>query len=136
MRKSSFIITITPAILAALFVAGCSRSQIPPNAHVQDLGVLKLQAGTRTPMPLAGDVSLYCVASRPEQLPQKVEFFATVTNASNNTQRLDVDVVPTPVDYQRLGLKHLSVPFHPGERYEFKVSENEWVRFIPRLETQ
>ena len=134
MRKSSFTITIAPAILAALFVAGCSRSQIPHNAHVQDLGVLKVQVGTRTPMPLAGDVSLYCVAASPEQLPQKVEFFATVTNA-DNTLRLDVDVVPTPADYQRLGLKHFSVPFHAGERCEFKVSQNEWVRFTPRLDT-
>ena len=137
MRKSSFIIIIAPVILAALFVAGCSRSQIPSrasNAHMQDLGVLKLQAGTRTPMPLAGDVSLYCVFSRPEQLPQKVEFFATVTNAPDNTQRLEVDVVPTPADSRRLWLKHASVPFHPGERHEFRVAENEYVRFTPTLD--
>jgi hypothetical protein len=102
---------------------------------VQDLGVLKLQADTPKQLPVSAEVSLYCVTGRPEQLPQKVELFATVTNASDNAQRLDVDVVPTPADYHRLGLKHLSVPFHSGERCEFKVSENEWVRFTPTLDT-
>lgn len=84
-------------------------------------------------MPVATDVSLYCVSSRPEQLPQKVEFFATITNAADNTARLEVDVIPTPADYMRLGLKHLSVPFLPGEPCAFKVTEKEWVRFTPTL---
>ena len=135
MRNLSLILIVTPAILSALLVTGCSRSQVARNAHVQDLGVLKLQPGVPTRMPVADDVSLYCVASRPEQLPQKVEFFTTVTNESENTSRLEVDVVPTPSDYHRLGLKHASVPFRSGQRCEFKVAENEYVRFTPTVDT-
>jgi hypothetical protein len=103
---------------------------------VQDLGVLKLKADTPKKLPVSEDVSLYCVSGTPEQLPQRVELFATVTNAADNTQRLDVDVVPTPADYHRLWLKHGSVPLHLGEQCAFRVSENEWVQFTPTLDTR
>ncbi|HWQ92533.1 MAG TPA: hypothetical protein VN673_12745 [Clostridia bacterium] len=127
------IIRAFGVVLVPLCLLGCSKHSLPPNAHVQELGVLKLTHDTPKRLPASEDVSLYCVAGRPEQLPQKVELFATVTHASDQTLRLDIDVVPTPADYQRLGLKHLSVPFRSGERYEFKVSESEWVQFIPTL---
>jgi hypothetical protein len=130
--KTSLVSAITPVLFAALL--GCSRNNLPPNAHVQELGVLKLSASTRTLLPVAPDVSLYCVESRPDQLPQKIELFATVSNASDNTQTLNIDVVPTPSDYMRLGLKHLTVPFRSGKLYEVKVSQNEWIRFTPKLD--
>jgi hypothetical protein len=113
---------------------GCSKNSIPANAHVQELGVLKLKADTPAEMPVSKDVSLYCAYGRPEQMPQKIQLFANVTQSPDKSLRLVVDVVPTPADYKRLNLKHADVPLRSGEHYAFKVGDNEWVGFTPTVE--
>src|SRR3954451_14844 len=110
-------IRMISAVLVGLGLVSCSKNPIPANAHVQALGVLKLKTGTPEKMPVSEDVSLYCAYSRPEQLPQKVKLFATVTESPDKSHRLVVDVVPTPSDYKRLNLKQANIPFHSGEQY-------------------
>jgi len=122
------------AVLVGMCLIGCSKNPIPPNAHVQELGVLKLKAHTPEQMPVSGDVSLYCAFSRPEQLPKKVELFATITESPDKEARRVVDVVPTPADYKRLDLKQANMPFHSGEQYALRVGENEYIRFTPTLD--
>ena len=131
MRK---LPSITLTVLASILLSGCSKSQIPSNAHVQDLGVVRLNAQSPTPIPLTGDLSLYCVAERPEQLPQKVQFTMSLTKSPDGSVRLALDGVPTPADYTRLWLKHLDVPFQSGTAYETKIGEDAWIRFTPVLE--
>ena len=127
-----FIMTILLiAIVTTVFMLRNKSAELPAGAHVQDLGSLKLPPGTRTQLPVSTNVALYCVFSRPDQLPQKVELFASVTSTPDANDTLSIDVVPTPADYNRLALKHLSVPYRPGERCQVKVSENEWLRFTP-----
>jgi hypothetical protein len=133
MRKSPFI---TLVVLASILLSGCSKSQIPSNAHVQDLGVVRLKAEGPTPIPLSGDMSLYCVAGRPEQLPQKVEFTMSLTKSPDGSVRLALDGVPTPADNARLWLKHLSVPFKSGALCEAKIGEDAWIRFTPVAEAR
>ena len=129
-------IRLAGAVLAGLCLMGCSQNPIPPNAHVQELGVLKLKAGAPVQMPVSDDVSLYCAFSRPEQLPQKVQLFATVAESPDKSKspRLVVDVVPTPADYKRLNLKQANIPLHPGEHYAMRVGDNEYIRFTPTLD--
>jgi hypothetical protein len=122
------------AVLVGLGLIGCSKNPIPANAHVQELGVLKVKVDTAEPMPVSDDVSLYCAFSRPEQLPQKVQLFATVAQSPDKSLRLVVDVVPTPADYKRLQLKQASFPFHSGERCALRVGENEYIKFTPTLD--
>jgi hypothetical protein len=121
----------TVAILTGIFVSGCSKSQIAANAHVQDLGVVRLKAQSPTPISLPGDVSFYCTAGRPEQLPQKVVLTMSLTKSHDGSIWLAMDNVPTPADYARLSVKHVEFPFQSGVVCEAKIGENAWVRFTP-----
>src|SRR3954454_20579891 len=127
-------ICVTGAVLAGLSLIGCSKNPIPANAHVQELGILKLKAGTPEQMPASEDVSLYCALSRPEQLPQKIQLVATATQSPDKSLRLVVQVVPTPADYKRLTLKQATFPFHSGEPCALRVGENEYIRFTPTVD--
>jgi hypothetical protein len=132
MHKLSFI--ITSVISAALFVGGCSKSQIPPNANVQDLGIIRLKPQIPKQLPLSGDLSLYCAFGRPEQLPEKLETVMTLTNLPDGSLHLCVENIPTPRDYKRLCLKHAEFTFRSGAHCELKIGENAWLRFTPVLE--
>ncbi len=123
------MVRMVGVVLAGLCVVSCSKNSIPLNAHVQDLGGLEFRANTPKQLPVSGDVSLYCVSGRPEQLPQKVELLCTVTRSPDNLLHLGLEVVPTPGDYKRLWLKQLSVPVRSGDLCEVRVGENEWIRF-------
>jgi hypothetical protein len=131
MGKSPFTAL---AILATVLWTGCSKSQIPSNAHIQDLGVVRLMAQSPTPIRLSGDMSLYCVAGRPEQLPENVEFNMSLTKSPDGAVRLAADGVPTPADYRRLWLKHLDFPFKSGAVCKVKIGEDAWIRFTPVVE--
>lgn len=134
MRSSSFTI-VAAAIMIAAFLVGCSKSQIPPNAHVQDLGVVQLKLQAPQPISLSGDMSLYCAVVRPEQLPQKLELLMSLTNSPDGSVHLTLDNNPTPTDYMRLWLRHLDVPFKSGVVYEARIGENAWLRFTPVIST-
>ncbi len=120
--------------LLGLCVGNCSTSSIPASARVQDLGVLALKADVPRQIPLSGTASSYCVALKPEQLPQKVELFATLARLPDKTLRIWLELVPTPSDYDRLWLKRLSAQVRSGDRCEIRVGEHEWIRFTPTLE--
>lgn len=123
------------AVLVGLGLVSCSKNPIPPNAHVQELGVLTFKANTPKQLPVYGDPSLYCVWGRPEQLAKKVELFATAKQWRDNTILVDLDVMPTPADYKRLNLKHGSFAADSGKRCLFRITDNEWISFTPKLET-
>jgi len=128
------IIRLGAAALITLCAVSCSKNSLPPNAHVEDLGVLHLTAQTPKQMPLPGDPSLYCVTGRPEQMAQKVELSITATQLPDASLRLALDIVPTPADYHRLSLKHAEMPFKSGSTCWVKAGENTWLKFTPTLD--
>jgi hypothetical protein len=129
------LLITTIAILTGIFAAGCAKSIIPKNAHVQDLGIVQLKAASPTPISLSGDVSLYCVSGRPEQLAQKVALSMNLKKSADGSIWLALDNTPTPADYARLKVKHVEFPFQSGAACEVKVGENAWIRFTPIQES-
>lgn len=125
----------TVAILTSIFALGCSRSQIPAGAHVQDLGVVRLNTQSPTPIPLSGDVSHYCVPGSPEQLAKKVELSMKLKKSADGSLWVVLHNTPTPADYARLSFKHGEFLLESGGPFVVKISEKAWIRFTPIQES-
>jgi hypothetical protein len=117
MRTPSYI-SIQAAILATMFAVGCSKSPLPPNAHVQELGEIELTVQTPKRVPLG----------------EGKELVVATTLLPDGRIQLDLEVEPKPTDGRIPPFKHAQFTMRPGDRVETSLGDR-FVRFVPRLQT-
>ena len=118
MRIPPFI-SIYGAILAIMFAVSCSKSPLPPNARVQELGEIELVA--QTPKRVS--------------LGEGKELVIVTTVLPDSRIQLDVDVEPKPTDGKIPPFKHGQFTMRSGDHVEASLGDR-FVRFIPKLKTQ
>jgi hypothetical protein len=117
MRTLSFV-TLSAATLALLFIIGCSKSPLPPNAQVQELGEIELAPQTPKHVPLGDGKDLVL----------------TVTGLPDGKIQVDVDIEPKPTDGKVPAFKHAQFTAPSGEKVQLSLGDR-FVGFTPKLKT-
>ena len=103
------------AILAFMLTVSCSKSPIPPNVKVQDLG--KIELTTQTPKHVS--------------LGEGKELVITTTLLPDGSIQLKCAFEPKTVD----GINYLEITMHSGKHVVANLG-GRLVGFTPKLKTQ